>query len=70
LFKESETSNIGEIMKVVSMFPRFFDEEVNVRMEATVSKEELKVVMSSFKKVKIPGPMVGPSNFIWVFMIS
>jgi hypothetical protein len=54
LFKESAASNIDEIVKVISLFPRFFDEEVNAGMEAVVSKEELKVLLSSFKKRKSP----------------
>jgi hypothetical protein len=67
LFKESATSNIGEIVKVVSMFPRFFDEEVNVGIEAIVSKEELKVVLSSFKKEKTPSPDGWTIKFYFIF---
>jgi hypothetical protein len=70
LFKDNGASNIGEIMKVIRLFPRLFDEEVNVGLEASVSKEELKVVLSSFKNAKSPGPDVGPSSFIWDSMIS
>jgi hypothetical protein len=69
LFKESNASNIGEIMKVVSLFPRFFDDEMNLIMDSPVTKSELKSILSSFKKAKIPGLMVGLSNFILVSMI-
>jgi hypothetical protein len=56
LFKESDVANIGEIMKVVRLFPRFFNDEMNEIMESEVTKEELKVVLGNFKKAKSPGP--------------
>jgi hypothetical protein len=43
-------------MKVVRLFPRFFNDEMNEIMESKVTKEELKVVLRNFKKAKSPGP--------------
>jgi hypothetical protein len=54
LFKESDVANIREIMKVVRLFPRFFNDEMNEIMESEVTKEELKVVLGTFKKAKSP----------------
>ena len=44
-------------MEVVRLFPRIFNEEVNVGLKAVVSKEELKEVLVAFKKFKIPLPI-------------
>jgi hypothetical protein len=56
LFKESDVANIGDIIKVVRLFPRFFNDDMNEIVDSKVTKEELKVVLGNFKKAKSPGP--------------
>jgi hypothetical protein len=56
LFKGPKVSNIADTMKVIRLFPRLFDQRMNDRLEADVTKEELKGVLFSFKKAKSPGP--------------
>ena len=55
-FLRKVRSNIGEIVKVVRLFPRFFDGEMSEVMDSSVTAKELKSVPSSFKKEKILGP--------------
>jgi hypothetical protein len=44
-------------MKIIRLFPRQVNVEINLDLEVEVSKEEIKVVLSAFKKAKnIPSP--------------
>jgi hypothetical protein len=52
---ENDENNIGEIMRVLRLFPRFFIDEMNTIMEAEVIGEELEYVLGAFKKEKSPG---------------
>jgi hypothetical protein len=56
LFKENDGAITGEIMKVVRLFPKFFNDEMNEIMELEVTKEEIKGVLGNFKKAKTLGP--------------
>jgi hypothetical protein len=50
IFEEPTSANIGEILRVISLFPRLVNEEDNERMFMSVTKEELLYVLSTFKK--------------------
>jgi len=54
LFKKPENAHIAELMKVVRLFPRFFEERMNANLEEEVTKDELKAVLESFKREKSP----------------
>lgn len=54
--------NICEIMKIIKLFPSIISDEINIDLEAEVSKEEMKAVLNS-KKLKIVYPMDGQLNF-------
>jgi hypothetical protein len=56
LFMEKDENNIGEIIRVVRLFPRFFNDEMNTIMEAEVTGQELKSALGFFNKAKSPGP--------------
>jgi hypothetical protein len=55
IFKEPDRENLGEILKVVSYFPIFVNEEENNILYRPVTKEELMFVLSTFQKDKSPG---------------
>lgn len=55
LFQEQRRANIAKIIKVASYFPRILKEEQNEALEVEVKTEELKAVLYSFQKGKIPG---------------
>jgi hypothetical protein len=55
LFKEPDSTNFVEILEVVRIFPRLFDEDINTYMEGEVTKVKQKYVLSSFNKPKILG---------------
>jgi hypothetical protein len=44
MFKEPVENHIVEQMRVIYLFPWFFDQEMNDKMGALVTKEELKEV--------------------------
>lgn len=52
LFKDNRASKINEIMKVIRLFPKLFDKDVNAGLEVGVSREEINVILTSFKKDK------------------
>ena len=56
LFSKPEGSNIQEILKVLSMFMRLTNEEMNNSMAEEVTEEELEKIVYSFQKGKSPGP--------------
>ena len=56
LFKESEGCNIQEILKVISLFPRLINEEMNNFLKEEVTEEELEKTVYSLHKGKSPGP--------------
>jgi hypothetical protein len=56
IFKEPERANIGEILKVISYFPRMLEDEDNEELFKEVSREELSKFLSSFQKDRCPGP--------------
>jgi hypothetical protein len=39
MFKYLEHTNIGEIMKILRLFPRLIDENMNVDLEAEVKRK-------------------------------
>eukprot|EP01018_Ginkgo_biloba_P032610 Gb_14068 [translate_table: standard] len=56
LFKEPDRINIGEIIKVVTYFPRMVGNEDNAILFREITKEELLVVLNALQKEKSPGP--------------
>jgi hypothetical protein len=42
-------------MKIISLFPKLIDEQMNEELDAEISEEELKVVLNSFQKEKSLG---------------
>jgi hypothetical protein len=52
LFQELPRSNIAEILKGDSLFPRLIDAQQNEDLDAEVTKGKLKSVLHSFKKAK------------------
>jgi hypothetical protein len=56
IFREPDEVKIGEILKLISFFPRLIEEEDNLALYSVVTKDELIVVISSFKRDKNPGP--------------
>ena len=56
LFSKLEGCNIHEILKVLSMFPRLINEEMNNSMKEEVTEEELEKIVYSFQKGKSSGP--------------
>ena len=69
LFKASPQASIEEVIRLSQMFPRFVDEEENGVLMKEVSEEELKEVMGSFQKDKIPGPDGWTIDFFWASLI-
>jgi hypothetical protein len=67
LFKEPDEANIGKVMKIVSLFPKHIDDQMNKDLDEEVTKEELKAVLNSFKKVKSPGPDGWTVKIFWGF---
>eukprot|EP01018_Ginkgo_biloba_P002298 Gb_28324 [translate_table: standard] len=55
IFKEPDRSNIGEIIKVATYFPRMVSDKDNAYLFRVVTKEEL-VVLNTLQKDKSPGP--------------
>ena len=47
LFKEPEGCNIQEILKVINLFPRLIDEEMNKSLRDEVTEEELEKIVYS-----------------------
>jgi hypothetical protein len=62
-YQEPERENISKIVKLVSYFPRFIDEEANEELMSEITNIELKSVVDSFQKDKSPNQMVGLSIF-------
>jgi hypothetical protein len=56
LFKVDQMESMADIVRMALFFPRFFGEDENISLIEEVSKEELKEVLHSFQKYKIPGP--------------
>ena len=55
LFKEPEGCNIQEILKVIILFPRLINEEMNNSLKEEVTKKELEKIIYSFQKGKSHG---------------
>jgi hypothetical protein len=53
---------IDVVLQMALHFPHFVEEEDNVDLMAEVSEAELKEVLHSFQKDKIPGPDGG----LWI----
>ena len=56
LFRAPAQASIAEVIRLAQMFPRFAEEEDNIRLMRPVIEEELKEVLGSFQKDKSPGP--------------
>jgi hypothetical protein len=56
LFRAENQATIEEVVQMAQLFPRFVDEEDNRLLMEEVLEEELKEVLHSFQKDKIPGP--------------
>ena len=56
LFKEPEGCPIAKILEVLDMFPRAITKEMNEELTKDILEEEIKQVLQSFQKGKIPGP--------------
>jgi len=56
IFKELEGVTIAKAIQVAQPFPRFVEDEDNRALMEEVFEDELKVVLSSFKKDKSMGP--------------
>jgi hypothetical protein len=69
LFKAPNETNIAEIIHIASYFPRFVDEDENRLLMEEVTEDELKVVLHSFQKSKIPGPDGWTIEFFWISLI-
>jgi len=54
-FKNQETPNMPEKVKIASMFLKIFKEEDSNRLTQPISLAELKSVIFKFKKAKSPG---------------
>jgi hypothetical protein len=63
IYKEPVKENIGEIMKVVSYFPRMIEEEKNKSLFRVATKEELRRVLHTFQKDKSLGLDGWPAEF-------
>ena len=55
LFEEPKGYNIQEILKVINLFPRLIDEEMNKSLRDEVIEEELEKIVYSIHKGKSPG---------------
>lgn len=49
-FKKPKHMDIGEVLKLVGIFPRLIDEEENEAIYNPVSKDEFLIVIKTFKK--------------------
>ena len=56
LLKYLTTINIGELMKVIRIFPILFGQTMNEALEDKVSMEELKANLQNFKRAESLGP--------------
>ena len=56
LFSELEGCNIQEILKILILFPRLINEQMNNSLKEEVSEEELEKIVYSFQKGKSPDP--------------
>ena len=56
MFKAPPQASIEEVIRTALMFPCFVDEGGNIDLMKEVLEEELKEVLGSFQKDKIPGP--------------
>jgi hypothetical protein len=56
LFKADQRASMADIVRMALYFPRFVGEDENKSLFEEVTEDELKEVLHSFQKVKIPGP--------------
>jgi hypothetical protein len=56
LFRSPLGCLISKILKVVKLFPRFFNEYLNAYLLEDISKKEILDTLSYFQKYKIPSP--------------
>jgi hypothetical protein len=56
LFRAENQATIEEVVRMAQYFPRFANDEDNRMLMEKVTDEELKEVIRSFQKDKIPGP--------------
>jgi hypothetical protein len=49
LFMELQQEKVGEMLKLISLFPKLVDREENRELFREVSKEELRAVISKFQ---------------------
>ena len=66
LFKDRAYRNMGDIMKVIRLFPKMFTKEESTNIRAPVSLEEIKSILLGFQKTKIRSSMGGQ----WIFMFK
>jgi len=55
-FLNKKQEKVGEMMKLITLFPRLVDPAENKEFFIEVTKEELSGVMNTFKKEKSQGP--------------
>eukprot|EP01018_Ginkgo_biloba_P032904 Gb_28853 [translate_table: standard] len=70
LFKDEERVSIAEAIRMTQFYPRFVNEEDNLSVMESVSKEELLDALHSFQKDKSPRPDGWPVEFFLGFCDS
>jgi hypothetical protein len=70
LFKENAQVKMGEMLQMIALFPRMIEEEDVKDLFHEVSKEELQVIIASFKKDKILVLMDGRLSSTRTFLKS
>ena len=58
IFKEPKHKVIHKVVNLVGIFPRIIDEQENETLYNPVTKEELLVVIKSFKRPRVRAQMV------------
>lgn len=66
-YKEQETPNMADKVKIAGIFPKIFKEEDSISLAQPVTMEELKSVIFKFKKSKSPSPDGWTSEFFTHF---
>jgi hypothetical protein len=56
LFREPSDFPIGEILRVINLFPRAINKYMNMSLQEEIIEKEILATLSSFKKGKILGP--------------
>ena len=69
MFKENGRTSIENQFKVVSFYPSFFSSEEAIQIGVPISMDEIKNVLITFSKDKIPGPGGWPVELFSIFFI-